>query len=302
MARIHPISVALVALMLGSPLLGYPDVPTVHRFQPETAPSANFPPGESLPVFPDLSPTAFPQQPKDAHKSGKMDQKSRIEILRAISGEFAHAVRALPSGRKGLHIKAGEPLNEDQAQRAVLVGGSAANPGDQVQVTGVEFRDREIVIDINGGGRQHTRWRDRIHLEVGGMPAGRAEQPGPPGLQKIGSTLYLDFGQRLPELSAEQVKKYLAAFLDFSKERSAAVQWVETLPPEIKQAIKDKHPVVGMDQEMVIAAVGRPDKKIRERDEDGVETEDWIYGHPPSRTIFVKFAGEKVISVKQFPK
>jgi hypothetical protein len=52
---------------------------------------------------------------------------------------------------------------------------------------------------------------------------------------------------------------------------------------------------------MVIAAVGRPDKKVRERDEDGLETEDWIYGHPPSRTIFVKFAGEKVISVKQFP-
>lgn len=299
MARIHPAAIA--ALLLASPLVASPDVPTVHRFRPEPAPSANFPPGESLPILPDLAPTAEPQQPKGAHKSNRMDQRSRIEIIRAISGEFARAVRTLPSGRKGLHIKAGQPLDEAKVQQAVAAGGAAANPGDQVQVTGLEFRERQIVIDVNGGGRQHTRWRDRIHMEVGGLPSARVEQAGSPGFQKIGSTLYLDFGQRLPELTSEQVKKYLSAFLDFARERSAAVQWVETLPPEFQQAIKDKHPVVGMDQEMVIAAVGRPDKKIRERDDDGVETEDWIYGHPPGRTIFVKFAGEKVISVKQFP-
>ena len=38
-----------------------------------------------------------------------------------------------------------------------------------------------------------------------------------------------------------------------------------------------------------------------ERDIDGVETEDWIYGHPPAKTVFVKFTGEKVTSVKQYP-
>jgi hypothetical protein len=299
MARLH--SAAIAAVLLGSPLLGSADVPTVHRFRTVTALPANFPPGESLPVLPDLAPTAEAPQQKGAHKPGRMDQRSRIDILRAISGEFARAVRTLPSGRKGLHIKAGQPLDEVQVQRALTVGGAAASPGDQVQVTAIEFREREIVVDINGGGRQHTRWRDRIHLEVGGLPSGRVEQAGPPGLQKIGSTLFLDFPESLPELTSEQVKQYLSAFLDFAKERSAAVQWVKTLPPEMQQAIQDKHPVVGMDHEMVIAAVGRPDKKVRERDDDGLETEDWIYGHPPGRTIFVKFAGEKVISVKQFP-
>ncbi len=296
MARLQ--CVAFAALLLAAT-----DVPTVHRFRPEATPPANFPPGENLPVLPDLSQTAQPPPSKDApksDKSDKMDQRSRIEILRAVSGEFARVVRSLPSGRKGFHIKVGQPFDESLAERAVAAGGSAAGPGDQVQVTLIEFHDRSIVIDINGGGRQHTRWRDRVHLEVSGMPTAKVEQAGSPGLQRIGSTLYLDFDRRLPAVTPEQLKQYLSTFLDFARQRSAAVQWVETLPPEMQQAIKDKRALVGMDQEMVIAAMGRPDKKVRERDDSGLETEDWIYGHPPGRTVFVKFAGDKVISVKQF--
>ena len=32
---------------------------------------------------------------------------------------------------------------------------------------------------------------------------------------------------------------------------------------------------------MVIAALGRPDRKVREQDSEGNDTEDWIYGRPP---------------------
>jgi hypothetical protein len=298
MARPH---LAVAALLLAAPLTAWSDVPTVHRFRPEMTPVTDFPPGETLPVFPDLAPTADAPQSKDAHKSDRMDQRDRIEILRAISGEFARAVCALPSGRKGIHIKAGKPVDAEAVLRAVRLGGAAANPGDQVQVTAIEFHDREIVVDVNGGGRQHTRWRDRIHLEVAGAPTARMDQTGSQGLQKAGTTIYLEFDQKLPELTPEQIKQFLSAFLDFAKQRSAAVQWVETLPPEVQNAIKEKRALVGMDQEMVVAALGRPDKKVRERDDDGLETEDWIYGHPPGRTVFVKFAGEKVITVKQYP-
>lgn len=292
MARLQ--CAAFAAIMLAA------DVPTVHRFRPETTLPAAFPAGETLPVLPDLSQTSQVRPSQDAPKSDRLDERARIEILREISGEFARAVRSLPSGKNGFHIKVGKPLDESLAERAVAAGGSAAGPGDQIQITRIEFHDRSIVIDINGGGRQHTRLRDRIHLQVSGMPTARVDQPGPAGLQKIGSTLYLDFERRVPAVTPQQLKQYLSAFLDFTRQRSAAVQWVETLPPEMQQAIKDKRPLVGMDQEMVIAAMGRPGKKVRERDETGLETEDWIYGHPPGRTVFVKFAGDKVISVKQF--
>ena len=101
-------------------------------------------------------------------------------------------------------------------------------------------------------------------------------------------------------MSAEDLMHDLGAFLDFSKEHSAAVNWIDTLPPQFKQAIKDRLAVVGMDHEMVLAAMGRPDHKVRERDPNGEQTEDWIYGSPPAKTIFVTFNGDKVIKVKEY--
>ena len=74
------------------------------------------------------------------------------------------------------------------------------------------------------------------------------------------------------------------------------------MPPDIQKAIQDKRPAVGMDREMVLAALGRPDRKVREKESDGGETEDWIYGKPPAKTIFVKFEGDKVTQVEQFPQ
>jgi hypothetical protein len=96
------------------------------------------------------------------------------------------------------------------------------------------------------------------------------------------------------------LKRDLSVVLDFSKQHSAAINWVESLPPPIQEAIKDHRALVGMDQEMVVAAMGRPNKKVRERDPSGQETEDWIYGTPPAKTTFVTFVGDNVIRVREF--
>jgi outer membrane protein assembly factor BamE (lipoprotein component of BamABCDE complex) len=73
---------------------------------------------------------------------------------------------------------------------------------------------------------------------------------------------------------------------------------VETLPPEIKQAIEEKKPIEGMDRDQVVMALGKPTHKTRETKE-GVEYEDWIYGQPPGRVTFVTFAGVKVVRIKE---
>jgi hypothetical protein len=184
---------------------------------------------------------------------------------------------------------------------AVASAGSAINPGDHAQITDLEFKDKEIVVDINGGGHGKTRLRDRIHLEVGGVPT-MTTTPDTPVNTNAGATVYLDFDKPLPDMTPDDLEQYLAGILDFSKKHSAAVQWVESLPPEIQQAIQDKQPVVGMDHEMVLAAMGRPDRKVREKSADGNEIEDWIYGKPPEKTIFVSFEGDKVTQVHQYPQ
>jgi hypothetical protein len=138
---------------------------------------------------------------------------------------------------------------------------------------------------------------------IGGMPVptSSADPVDSTGSSRApGATLILDFGHPIPDISPDDVKQLLSSFLDFSKVRSAAVQWVDTLPPEFKAAIKDRRAVVGMDHEMVIAAMGRPEHKVREKNEQGQDTEDWIYGQPPARTIFVTFIGDKVVRVKTF--
>jgi hypothetical protein len=233
---------------------------------------------------------------QSSNKQTPLQPQSRLEIVRYVSGEFAKVVAPIPAGRKGFRIPVGQKLNDKELRSALRHDGAAVSPGETVQVTNIEFRANEIVVQVNGGGKKHFNWREHVEVGAGGSTAPIAS----PSQQKAGGTLILDYGKPVPDMSADDVMTALQAFLSFSKEQSAAVNWVDTLPSQFKDAIKDQKAVAGMDHEMVLAALGRPDHKVRERDPDGTETEDWIYGNPPARTIFVTFTGDKVIRVKEF--
>jgi hypothetical protein len=273
--------------------------------------------GDNLPSLPKAHPGDEQEKPAPAgsvetppagsanvpakSQAGPLKPESRLSLVRYVDGEIVQVVRAIPLGKKGYHLKAGGQFNETALRMAVASAGSAINPGDRAQITNLDFKDKEIIIDINGGGRGKTRLRDRIHLEVGGMPTATTTSNTPVNAS-AGATIYLEFDKPLPDMTAEELERYLSDVLDFSKRHSAAVQWVETLPPEIQQAIQDKKPIVGMDHDMVLAAMGRPDRKVREKGTDGSEIEDWIYGTPPAKTIFVSFEGDKVTQVHQYPQ
>jgi hypothetical protein len=252
-------------------------------------------------------PDSAKSDPKDSSdppakaKNGPLQPESRLSLVRFVDGELVRVVMPIPAGKKGFHMKAGAPVNENALRMAVASAGSAINPGDHAQITNLDFKDKEIIVEVNGGGRGKTRLRDRIHLEIGGVPT-MTTTPASPVNTSAGATLFLDFDKPLPDMTPDDLKQLLSSVLDFSKQHSAAVQWVESLPPEIQKAIQEKQPVVGMDHEMVLAAMGRPDRKVREKGTDGSEIEDWIYGTPPSKTIFVSFEGDKVTKVHQYPE
>lgn len=302
----------LGSMLATAALLLSADVPGVIRLRPPDNERVEFPSSENLPVLPDMSPASDPSQasaqkdvPVAKPEKGKdqpLKPESRLELVRYVSGEYARVVHSIPAGKKGLHIKAGEQLDEKSVVQIVGTSGSAINPGDKAQITSLEFKDREILVNINGGGRGKKRLRDRIHLEVGGVPTMTTTGQESAVDTNAGATVYLEFGKPVPDMTPDELKRYLSGILDFSKQHSAAVQWVDTLPPDIQNAIRDKRPAVGMDREMVVAALGRPDRKVREKTSDGSETEDWIYGKPPAKTVFVKFDGDKVVRVEQFPQ
>ena len=66
----------------------------------------------------------------------------------------------------------------------------------------------------------------------------------------------------------------------------------------MQKAIQTKKAIEGMDRDQVLMALGHPDHKSRET-KDGIELEDWVFGRPPGKIVFVTFNGSKVIKVKE---
>jgi len=251
----------------------------------------------------DAQPVTLPVKDKDS----RLSPETRLELIRYVSGEFAKAKSALPAGNKGFRVRVGQPLDQKALLKALQDNGVAVSPGDDVQITKLEFGGSDITVEINGGGNGGRSWRDRIQISGGGggFPVSSSstvsDYGAAPATLNPGLTLQLDFERPLPEMTPDELKLYLSSVLDFSKQRSAAVQWTESQPPEIREAIAQKRATVGMDHDQVLAALGRAERKVRERQPDGSETEDWIYGQPPGKTIFVRFADDKVIRISQYP-
>jgi hypothetical protein len=289
------------------------DAPGVERLHSPSNSIPAFPAGADISVLPDLSsttdePPAQSPQPSQEKKATLQDQ-SKLDLIRYVSGEFAKATKPLPAGKEGFLFYVGKPVSAELLNSAVATHGAAVNSGDNVQITRLEFRAHTIVVDVNGGGRGKKNWKDHVQIGMGGsIPTMSTSQTqtsenGPPGVQPgMGSTLFLEFTKAVPDLTPEDLKQILSPFLDFTRQRSASVHWTDTLPPEVRKAIQDRRPAVGMDREEVVAAIGKPEHKVRERDSEGNEIEDWIYGQPPSKTVFVRFQGDRVTSVRQFPQ
>jgi hypothetical protein len=315
--RTAPIAIALLMLLSLDNPQGLP-------WRSNSAPSPDALAGIKIPLLPDFSParqSATSPDPQAANgqsstqSSGDVKNISdnpqrsgpnppaELALVRFVDGEYAHAVRSLPNGKEGFIMHMQKPFDDSMLHRVVQSHGAAVNPGDNVQITAMKFKKTEIIILINGGGNKHTSWRDRLQIGISGLPTTSAS-PDNNGVETgpNGTTLVLDFGGPIPDMTPDELKAKLAPVLNFSAQRSAAVIWAETLPPAMEKAIEEKRAIAGMTREMVEAAVGKPDKKIREKNANGDETEDWIYGTPPAVTMFVTFIGEKVTNVKEFPK
>jgi hypothetical protein len=280
----------------------------------EHSPAGSTLEGESIAVLPVMLANDAPQAGGAAKPStspsATLTETSKLALIRYVSGEFAKARKPIPGGKEGFVIYTDKPLNLDSLNRTISIHGAAINTGDPTQITKLEFKEHTIIVDINGGGRPKHNWLDHIQVGMGGPTSApqastteTPDNPAPPGIQTgAGGTIYLQFPRNVPDLSPDDLKKLLSPFLDFGGMHSAAVQWIDTLPPEMKKAITDRRPALGMDRDEVVAAIGKPDHKVRERDAEGYDTEDWIYGHPPDKTVFVHFRGDKVSSIKQYPQ
>jgi hypothetical protein len=232
-----------------------------------------------------------------ADKPDKLTLEDRVELTRGLTAEYANAKVLLPRSKKPLEFDARNGTFDKKAWTAMAKeSGPAARSGDTVQVTKIELFDDHIVMQINGGFSGGQKWYRGVQV-TGTMgntvPLAQNNDSNAPG----GTSIVVEFHKSIDGMKAVEIKKLMAPVLDFDR-HSVTEIYAETLPPEIRQAIKDKHVTVGMDHDQVRMALGQPTHKERQP-KDGVDVEDWVYGTPPGKIVFVTFEGDKVVKVKE---
>ena len=174
------------------------------------------------------------------------------------------------------------------------MGSGPAKPGDQARITDVEIKGDFIHFEFNGGPIKKQKWYQRI--EIQGAGGSTPVAPSDSNANARGSFVDVYFDKYVPDMTGPELKKVLRPVFDFDA-KTPLEAYLETVPPKIKEAIKNHHVLVGMNREMVMYAKGRPPKKLREH-ADEVDYEEWIYGDPPQDVDFVRFVGEEVARVE----
>ena len=229
--------------------------------------------------------------------TGTLDQAGRRDLVRMLLAEQGFAHRQLPLGAPGLVLHANGRLTTDAAdlQKRLYQQGMCADAGDRVMVTDLTFGPDRIVVDVNGG--PYLKHRFLRHVEINGIPLAGDGQVGE---RATGTRIVLLFEGAVPNVSAAEVKSLLEPLLDFGLKTSEQA-YAESLPEPLRKAISEHEILVGMNRRMVLAALGQPESKLRERAESGSSGEvfeEWIYGHTPQTVRFVRFRGDRVVLLK----
>ena len=219
---------------------------------------------------------------------------THIQLIRGLLREVAVSKVPLPRGKKGVRVDPQGKLDKADADSQLSAQGMAIKPGMPVEISKITFKPKEIVFEIDGGGKKSSKWYQHIEIGMGTAITPIGQQPP---VLAYGSWVTLVFPGKVPKLSVDQVKQALGNVLDFSR-HSPTVLYSPEVPPQFKEAIKNHQVIVGMDRDAVLSSKGPPDRKVREVRE-GVEQEDWIYGLPP-HVLFVTFDGDSVINVHQY--
>jgi hypothetical protein len=221
----------------------------------------------------------------------QLSRDARFEILRTVLAEQAAARIALPFGGEGVELSDAGQVDSEKLTREMEKNGQSIEIGKIVALTDIQFGDKSIEIELDGGGKNKKGILERIQVGMGGgrgeigRPVGKTDQE----LEKAkGSKIVLRFADKVPaELTPDQLKQLLDPVLDFNKQNFMKTG-IDSLPPEFREAVLAKEARIGMDRSTVMMALGRPHKRWR----------DYLGG---ARTLFVTFNEDYVVvKIKQY--
>ena len=225
-----------------------------------------------------------------------MTRQTRLEIIRDFETQIVYSRTAFPMGTRGLQLRDGVTTpNRQNLQQFLALWGPAIKPGDPAHISYVRIKDDYIHFDLNGGAIHRKKWYQHIQVSgANGTPVPLSNENSVDNPH--GSYLDIYFDKYVPEMSAAQLRALIYPVLDFNA-RNKEEAYLDTVPPKAKEAIQAHHVLVGMNTEMVLHAVGKPPRKVREKDGE-TEYEEWIYGEPPHDVDFVRIVGDEVVRVE----
>ena len=99
----------------------------------------------------------------------ELDDKTRLELIRALEAEQGFAMRPFPRGRKGLTLAANGKLNPagEGYLNMVTSEGLSAKPGDRVVLTNIKIDHSRVVFDLNGGPDPKHRFLRHVQIGMG---------------------------------------------------------------------------------------------------------------------------------------
>ena len=224
----------------------------------------------------------------------QLSQNARFEILRTVMAQQAAARNPMPLD--GVELTDAGEINLEKVTKELDKEGVIIESGKVVTITSINFGDREIELELDGGGKKKKGILDRIQVGIGGQttPIGGPDKEEEPK----GSRIVLKFAGKAPaDLTPDQLRALLDPVLDFNKSNFLKTG-VDALPPEFKEAVELKEARIGMDKSTVLLALGRPNNRVRET-VNGIEQEDWIYSGKGYRMTFVTFENSVVVRIRE---
>ena len=225
----------------------------------------------------------------------QLSQNARFEILRTVMAQQAAARTAMPLD--GVELTDTGEVNLEKVTKELDKEGVIIESGKVVTITSINFGDKDIEIELDGGGKKTKGILDRIQVGIGGQttPIGGPDQKEE---EPKGSRIVLKFAGKAPAgLTPDQLRQLLDPVLDFNKSNFLKTG-VDALPPEFKEAVELKEARIGMDKSTVLLALGRPNNRVRET-VNGIEQEDWIYSGKGYRMTFVTFEDNVVVRIRE---
>lgn len=281
MDRLHYSAFLVIGFLSFGAILGEAQTTTPPPQQNAPAAGAIPAPGKSEPI---------------AANAPRMSKQTRLEIIRDFETQLVYARTPFPMGHKGLQLKNGTTApNGPALDQLIAIYGPSIKPGDPTHISFVHIKDNYIHLELNGGPVQRKKWYQ--HVQVSGANGNSVPLSNNESVQNPhGSFLDVYFDKYVPEMTAAQLRDLIYPALDF-KAKSKEEAYLDTVPPKVKEAIQAHHVLIGMNTEMVIHAVGKAPRKVREKD-NGVDYEEWIYGQPPQDVDFVRIMSDEVVRVE----